>query len=106
MGLAKQLGHLYRFVMRTSFARMSPAQSLVDGDNLCLAQPGVEYVVYAPAGGAVTIDLADVAGKFEAEWLNPRTGEYLPAAAAPGGARRTFRCPDSADWTFYIRAKR
>ena len=48
-GHVRQLQHLYNFVtLRTGFRDLNPAQGLVDSPDLCLANPGQEYVVYAP----------------------------------------------------------
>jgi hypothetical protein len=66
---------------------------LEDG-RLALADPGRDYLVYAPAGGEIALDLAGRDETFTPRWVNPKTGE--PAAAGGpvrGGARSTFRAP-------------
>jgi dienelactone hydrolase len=94
-GHAKQLQHLYDFVtLRTGFRDLNPAQMLVGPPNLCLASPGREYVVYAPAGGALSLDLTGTAGSFSVGWLNPRTGAYEGRAWVEGGTKRVFTSPD------------
>jgi dienelactone hydrolase len=95
-GHVRQLQHLYDFItLRTDFRNLNPAQALVESPNLCLANPGQEYVVYAPTGGAVSLDLAGASGSFSVGWLNPRTGAYEGRAWIEGGAKRVFASPNS-----------
>jgi len=66
------------------FWEMSPQPALAS-TGLCLAQPGVEYLVYAPKGGRFTVDLSAAVGrKFDVRWLNPRTGDLQSAPVASG----------------------
>jgi hypothetical protein len=103
-GLAAQLKHRYEFItQRTRFQDMAPAQALVSDGNVCLANPGKEYVVYAPQGGTITLDLSAAAGEFAVEWLNPRDGTYHPAVAVAGGARRAFVPADADDWVLHLK---
>jgi dienelactone hydrolase len=103
-GHVKQLQHLYDFAAkRTAFRDMNPAQGLVNPPNLCLADPGAEYVVYAPAGGEVGLDLAQAAGSFSVGWLDPRTGAYEGRALVSGGAQRAFAAPDASDWVLHLK---
>ena len=103
-GLAAQLKHRYEFITtRTRFADMAPAQPLVNAPNVCLANPGREYVVYAPSGGTVVLDLSSAVGEFAVEWLNPRTGAYRTDATASGGARRSFTAENTDDWVLHLK---
>jgi len=113
-GLAAEriLQHLHNFIRRTRFWEMAPRQDLVDGDNLCLAHPGNEYIVYLPHGGAVNVRLEQ--GDYSAVWYNPRTGEWSEPFHVEGGGRQAlasrfiweFTAPDERDWTLLIRAGR
>lgn len=71
MGLAGQLGILADFLRTVDFTHLDPVP-LVNAPNLCLAQAGVEYVVYAPQGGTVRMQLPP--GSFCATLWNPRSG--------------------------------
>jgi dienelactone hydrolase len=103
-GHVRQLQHLYDFVtLRTGFRDLNPAQSLVESPNLCLANPGQEYVVYAPAGGEVRLDLAGTLGSFSVGRLNPRTGAYEGRAWIEGGAKRALPLPDTNDWVLHLK---
>jgi hypothetical protein len=103
-GLAGQLGHYLAFIQKTDFRAMAPAQSLVNSPNLCLASAGKEYVVYAPSGGTVTLNLSSATGSFAAEWLNPRTGAIQGQTTVSGGASRSFTAPDPKDWVLRVKA--
>lgn len=103
-GHMRQLQHLYDFVtVRTAFQDMNPSQTLVSAPNLCLANPGQEYIVYAPSGGEVSLDLAKASGSFSVGWLDPRTGAYEGRAWVSGGAKRTFSSPDANDWVLHLK---
>ena len=103
-GHVRQLQHLYNFVtMRTDFSNMNPAKTLINAPNLCLANPGTEYVVYAPDGGELKLDLTAATGSFSVGWLNPRTGAYEGRAWVQGGAERTFSSPNENDWVLHLK---
>jgi dienelactone hydrolase len=103
-GHVRQLQHLYNFVtMRTDFSDMNPAQGLINAPNLCLANPGMEFIVYAPDGGEFKLDLTTARGSFSVGWLNPRTGAYEGRAWIQGGAKRTFSSPNENDWVLHVK---
>ena len=80
-------GHCSRFFNEggVRFWEMSP-QSGLAGNGACLAQPGVEYVVYLASGGITTVDLSAASGrKLSVRWFNPRTGKFQFAEAVQGG---------------------
>ena len=47
---------------------MTPRQDLVD-TGYCLANPGLEYLVYLPQGGIVNMNL--VRGNYTVDWYDP-----------------------------------
>jgi len=102
MGLAAHLGHYYDFIMKTDFRAMDPAQDLVNAPHLCLANRGTEYVIYAPSGGTVRVDLSSAEGAMNASWLDPRTAVTRTSGSTPAGAARTFEAPDAADWVLHL----
>lgn len=102
-GLAAQLGHLRRFISeRTRFWRMAPCQEAVEPPNLCLAEPGREYVVFAPLGGLVRLHLGAAPGPWAFEWLNPRSGEYLVGETALAADGLQLLAPDANDWVLHL----
>jgi hypothetical protein len=49
------------------------------GGALALADPGRDYLVWAPAGGPVALDLSDRTESFAAGWVDPKTGKVAVA---------------------------
>jgi hypothetical protein len=107
MGLARQLGFYYQFITeKTDFRRMDPAMSLVNQQNLCLAAVGKEYIIYAPTGGNITLDLSGTTNTFSVEWLNPRSGVYNEEPCIIGGSSYTFTAADNNDWVLHLKIER
>jgi hypothetical protein len=96
---------MFDFIESLPYWRMHPHNSLVNRGNFCLAEPGQEYVVYTETGGPVVLDLSATRGLLQAQWLNPRTGQYLPAGEVSGGKRQRFTNPagDRNDWVLHLR---
>lgn len=89
-------GHLVSFFTSFDWWKLDPADGLVIGDGLALADAERKTVaVYLPKGGTVTVQLA---GKYTAKWYNPRTGEWKPPAAVEG----TLTAPDAEDWAVLL----
>jgi hypothetical protein len=100
------LGHASRFFNEglTNLDALAPHNELVTaGRACCLAQPGVEYVVYSPSGADFALNLTDVAGSWEGRWYDPRTGQYGAAFRQAGGSVATFTKPDARDWALHLR---
>jgi Protein of unknown function (DUF4038)/Domain of unknown function (DUF5060)/Putative collagen-binding domain of a collagenase len=106
MGLGAQIGHLRDFIARIDLLKMSPAQQLVNEPNLCLANSGETYVVYAPQGGPVELDLSSTHETFVPTWFDPRTGELHRRTPLKGGSRTTLKSPDAQDWVLMVREVR
>jgi hypothetical protein len=92
------------FVKRTDYWRMAPHLELVPKTDACLADPGREYVVYAPRGGRVSVEIA--AGTYTTRWLNPTTGATLDAKTTTGPAalRMESPLPDGQDVVLHLEA--
>jgi hypothetical protein len=86
--------HALDFFTALEWWKLEPHPELAGG-AMCLAEPGVRYVIYLPSGGSVSLD---VAGAVAARWYNPRTGHYS-AAAAP------WVTPDAGDWALLVAAR-
>lgn len=101
------LGHAARFFNQSgvAFWQMAPHGELASS-GICLAQPGVEYVVYAPKGGALTVDLSAAKDKtFTTRWYNPRTGQFHSAAEIVGGdAARKVVPPFAGDTVLHLQS--
>jgi hypothetical protein len=74
----------------------------VNNASLCLANPGLEYVVYRQRGGTLSVNLTGVSGTFDVEWFNPRSGEKMSAGQTTAGAWREFTAADRGDWVLHL----
>ena len=90
--------------MQLQYWKMSPHNELVSGSTeaYCLAEPGVQYMVYAPIGGVVKLDLSTANGLFETKWLDPRVGGYSNQTQVNGGSIVTLNAPSSQDWVLFV----
>ena len=68
-----------------------------------MAEPGFHYVVYFPQGGTVLLDLSSASGSFEAQWYDPRTGQWSPAGTVAGGGTVSFRPQGNSDMALWLR---
>jgi hypothetical protein len=74
--------------LRGAVPRMKPFEpkGLPDG-ALALADPGRDYLVWAPAGGPVALDLSDRTESFSAGWVDPKTGNGTVTGTPVRGGR-------------------
>jgi hypothetical protein len=64
---------------------------------------GAEVLVYSPAGGDFSVDLSFTKRNLTAEWLNPATGDKIPAGKVPGGSdAQAFSPPFPGDAVLYL----
>lgn len=101
--LENQLGDL--------FGEMVPENGLVD-NGYALADParsrilvflmGVNDEYDSGNGGSTTVDLAGLTGPYEANWLNPRSGNEIAIGTLPGGDEHTLSPPSSDDWILLL----
>ena len=84
--------------------KMEPHNELVNGSTeaYCLAAVGDRYLIYAPAGGTIKLNLINVKGEFESKWLDPRIGHYLNLTKINGGEVFTTYTPNNEDWVLLI----
>jgi len=99
-----QIGHAARFFNQTGieFWKMKPDSKLAS-TGICLAETGRAYVVYAPNGGQISVDLSAVAGPMNVQWIDPRTGAAAADKPVQGGAKGFFQSPGPDDWVLYLR---
>jgi hypothetical protein len=102
LGASDQITHLANFIAGIDYHNMGTAHNLVDNNNLVFRKTGVEYIVYAPAGGSFDLNLSGVPGTFSVEWFNPRTGGTSAGSNVSGGSSLSFTSPDSNDWVLHL----
>ena len=84
---------------------MNPANEFVKGSDeaYCLAEYGKQYIVYAPKGGMIRMNLPGAGAGLIAEWLDSRTGEHRPIGAIAAGSLYQIQAPDNSDWVLLVR---
>lgn len=97
----KAMGHTRMIANRVHLAQMAPHNELASS-AYCLAQPGVEYLIYNPEAGEITVDLSQSRGTFAIDWIHPADGTLTSGGVISGGARRTFTAPFRGDAVLYI----
>jgi regulation of enolase protein 1 (concanavalin A-like superfamily) len=100
------LGYILRYSRKLNLAKVSAHASL-SSTGWCLAQVptvGAEYLVYAPSGGAFTVDLSAMAASrsLSVEWFNPATGATTAGSPVSAGATRSFTPPSGGDAVLYL----
>jgi len=83
---------------------MWPHNEYVSGSTeaYCLAEPGRQYLIYAPIGGSVTLNLLKFPGTFQAKWIDPRQGGYVSIKTISGAQTQSLSAPDSRDWVLIV----
>jgi hypothetical protein len=100
----RQIGYAARYLHQSGvpFWRMGP-DSRLSSTGICLAEPGRNYLVYAPGGGKFTVDLSAGAGEeFAVQWFNPRNGKAEHGKGIVATSRTSFHCPDGQDWVLWL----
>ncbi len=101
------LGYILRYSRKLNLAKVRPSSALTS-TGYCLAQTppvGAEYLIYAPSGGAFTVNLSAMAGsrRLSVEWFNPSTGAATTGHPIPAGsASQSFNPPFSGDSVLYL----
>lgn len=103
----RSMGQTLVVSKRINLTKMLPRRDLASS-GYCLANPGVEYLVYLPSdqrdesrlaeklgppAQSVKVDLSDAFGTFNVEWFNPATNEFTRAGSIEGGAGRSLTAP-------------
>ncbi len=83
---------------------LKPNHGFVGKDFFCLADPGREYVVYAPETSPeqFTLDLSDLRGPFAYRFYNPYTGEFLEAVRETSTPILTLVKPNPTAWVLHL----
>jgi hypothetical protein len=96
--------HITDIFRKVAYWKMNPHPELVSYGNLCLAEPGKQYLVYSRLPHCrVTLEKGQ---PYQVRMINPRTGEEtaLPDVQAAHGVWQYPR-ELADDWVFIIQAK-
>jgi hypothetical protein len=87
--------------------RMKPFEPSNLGEGqLALAEPGRHYLVYAQAGGKISLDLSEESEAFEVRRLDPRTNRIADVVEeVRGGKLLEFTPPGSGPWVLWLSRK-
>lgn len=99
--IRNNLGYARIYAMRMDLAHATPHGELAS-TGYCLAVPGKEYLVFAPGGGTVTVDLNGAVGPHAVEWLDPQTGHTIAGSSVAGGGSISMTAPFSGPAVAYI----
>jgi len=101
------LGYLLRYSRKLNLANVIPRTSLCS-TKYCLAQTpsvGAEYLAYAPARGAFTLDLSAMPNsrRLAVEWFSPAVGKTITESPiTAGSSSQSFSPPFSGDAVLYL----
>ena len=101
--LRKYMGYTVHYAQQLDLAKVFPHGELAS-TGYALANPGYQYLVYQPSGGAFTVNLAGIANTFAVEWFNPATGSAVAGVSVSGGSNKSFTPPFSGEAVLYLTA--
>lgn len=97
----RNLGYTRTYAERMDLTAMTPDLNIAS-TKYCLANPGMEYLVYEPDSEGFSVDL--IAGTYSYEWFNPVTGTKAATGSfADEGGRKSFAAPFSGDAVLYLK---
>jgi len=71
----------------------------------CLVNAGVEYLIYLPRGGRVSVDLSTASGNFSARWFSPASGQTIAGPSVTGGTQASLSSPFNGDSVLHLLAE-
>jgi hypothetical protein len=96
--LRSQLGVLRQLLESTGLVELSPDAKVVTeargATTYALSQPGRVYLVYVEGPGKTDLIVALPAGRYEAVWMNARTGRIDRREEVTGGGTRLLESPE------------
>ncbi len=69
----------------------------------CMVNPGVEYAVYFPDGGEVTLDISKLKKQPSVRWLDIMKSRWLDAQHPERKGKLTLQCPSQGYWAVLIK---
>lgn len=97
------LGQTRRFAERMDLNTALPRNEFASS-GYCLANLGVEYLVYVPDDDRVEVYLGIEPKQFAVEWFNVLTGETVDGEPVQGGGTRHFTSPFGLESVLFLRA--
>ena len=89
---------LRRTLEATGLVALAPDARVVaearDAAALALSEPGKQYLIYVEGPGKTDLIVNLPPGRYDATWLNARTGRVDRQEQVTGGGRRLLESPD------------
>ncbi|HKJ68812.1 MAG TPA: putative collagen-binding domain-containing protein [bacterium] len=102
VGMLQDSRHVYEFMEAIpDLNEMKPQDQLVESGTAWVLGTPDHYLVYLIEGGTISLNLQGDKNSLQAQWYNPRTGEYSDPESIIAG-RQQFTAPDSNDWILHI----
>jgi hypothetical protein len=104
IGIRENLGYTAAYAARLDLAAMVPHGNLASSGYALAAPEGERgaYVVLAPEGRPITVDLTPSSGAYAAEWFSPLRGTTVPGDTVQAGGERRFRPPFDGASVLYL----
>jgi hypothetical protein len=101
----RAMGHTLAYARRVNLAAMTPRIDLAS-TRYALANPGREYLVFAPGRGEISVRL--VRGRYRSEWFHAGSGRVTHRGeVAAAGGDQVFTVPfDGPAVLYLVRAER
>ncbi|MBA7601719.1 hypothetical protein ES703_08799 [subsurface metagenome] len=100
--IRRSMGYTRMYADRMNLAAMRPRDDLAS-TKYCLAKPGVEYLVYKPAGDEASITVKLKAGSYKYEWFDPNQGKIVSKGTIrANGGKQVLCSPLKGDAVVYI----
>ena len=76
-----------------------------ENEAYCLAEPGAQYALYFPDGGAVTLDLSAAPGSLQVRWLDINRSAWQEPETVAGGGTLEIETPGMGQWAVLVLAQ-
>ena len=86
------IGQARAYSQLLDLSTMFPSTTLCS-KGFCLGSRGLDYLVYLPSGGPVSIDLSATTANFLTAWFDPATGQTIRGDSISGGKRTALTSP-------------
>jgi hypothetical protein len=97
------MGQSRVYALHINLAQMIPHGDLAS-TGFCLANPGIEYVVFQPQDKReFTLSLADATGMLSAEWYSISKSTVISTTTVYGGGLKQFIAPFDGQSLLYIK---
>ncbi|MBN1804786.1 MAG: hypothetical protein JW837_06015 [Sedimentisphaerales bacterium] len=99
------MGYTLKYAERMNLAEMRPYKDL-SSTKYCLANPGVEYLVYKPASGEDSITVKLKSGRYKYEWFSSDEGKVVSNGnIRTNDSEEKFEVPSKGDAVVYITSR-